>query len=63
MMAVAVDRERALEEFYREAERQALSPHWLQGNTKAEPRADVRPWLWRWTDLEACLRTAAEVGA
>ena len=60
-MAIAIDRQHALEDFYQDAERQALSPHWLQGNTKPEPRGDVRPWLWRWSDLRAALYRAAEV--
>ncbi|HEX6513205.1 MAG TPA: cupin domain-containing protein, partial [Chloroflexota bacterium] len=34
---------------------------WLGGNAKPEPRADVRPWLWRWADLRAALYRAAEV--
>jgi gentisate 1,2-dioxygenase len=60
-MAIAIDRQEALDDFYKQAEGLALSPHWLQGNTKPEPRADVRPWIWRWTDLRAALYRAAEV--
>src|SRR5205085_10528782 len=61
MIASVDDKAQALEEFYKQAERQALLPHWLGGNTKPEPRADVRPWLWRWSDLRAALYRAAEV--
>ncbi len=60
-MAIAADREHALQDFYKHADSLALSPHWLQGNTKPHPRADVRPYLWRWADLRAALFTAAEV--
>lgn len=60
-MAVTLDREQALQAFYEHADQLALSPHWLLGNTKPYPRADVRPWLWRWTDLRAALFEAAEV--
>ncbi|HLG72251.1 MAG TPA: cupin domain-containing protein [Chloroflexota bacterium] len=60
-MAIAVDREKALTDFYAHADKLALAPHWLQGNTKPHPRGDVRPWLWRWKDLRAALFQAAEV--
>ncbi|HLY64708.1 MAG TPA: cupin, partial [Chloroflexota bacterium] len=61
MIAAIDDKAQALEEFYKDAERLSLRPHWLGGNTKPEPRADVRPWLWRWSDLRASLYRAAEV--
>lgn len=60
-MIDAPDREQALQQFYQHAEQLALSPHWLQGGTKPFPRAEVRPWLWRWRDLRAALFRAADV--
>jgi gentisate 1,2-dioxygenase len=61
MIASPETNAQALEAFYKEAERQALMPHWLQRTGANEPRADVRPWLWRWQDVRACLMRAGEV--
>jgi gentisate 1,2-dioxygenase len=60
-MITADSRSEALHAFYAEAERQWLHPHWLREGSGSEPRADVRPWLWGWQQLRACMLTAAEV--
>lgn len=60
-MVASTDKQAALQELYAEVERQALRPHWLYENETAEPRADVRPWLWRWENLRATLLKAGEI--
>lgn len=56
---------RKLEPFYDQLKGQRLQPLWLaaeQGReAKAEPKADVRPWLWHWRELRASLLQAAEL--
>ena len=62
-MITADSRSEALQAFYVEAERQWLHPHWLREGGGNEPRADVRPWLWGWERLRACMLTAAQCRA
>ncbi len=61
-MAVQPELDRKLEDFYAELKRLSIVGHWQREQAVSnEPRADVRPWLWRWQDMRACALAAAEV--
>src|SRR5712692_814234 len=61
-MAVQPELDRKLEDFYAELKRLSIVGHWQREQAVSnEPRADVRPWLWRWQDVRACALAGAEV--
>ena len=58
-LRTAVQPELTLDDFYADMKRLALVGHWQREQAVSnEPRADVRPWLWRWSEMRALHRRA-----
>jgi len=60
-MAIAVETDARLKDFYERVDKKSLHPLWLAPPNAPEPSRRVRPWLWPWSDIRPGMIEACEL--